>query len=97
VRTYATFRRKVECLIRTDVLPHLATGRPNVVIFGEDAGLLTAAIGSRGRAARAIVADPGGVASCRGQGFPCRTLELLGTLDRAYRRPLVYYCGPCPP
>ena len=26
VRTYATFRRKVECTIRTQVLPHLAHG-----------------------------------------------------------------------
>ena len=41
VTTYAAFRRKIECAIRTQVVPHLAHGRPNLVVFGEDAGLIT--------------------------------------------------------
>src|SRR5947209_590806 len=35
VVSYATFRRKIECMLRRYVLPHLAHGRPNVVVFNE--------------------------------------------------------------
>ena len=84
VRTSATFRRKMECLLREQVLPHLARGRPNVVVFDEDAGILTPAAGPRGAAARRIVADPLGDAACAGQEFPCRTLRLLSVLGDAY-------------
>ena len=48
VVSYATFRRKIDCMLRTYVLPHLARGRPNVVVFNEDIGLATMGIGSRG-------------------------------------------------
>ena len=43
--SYATFRTKIECLIRERVAPRLAHGEPNVVAFNEDIGLLT--IGDR--------------------------------------------------
>src|SRR6185312_11386045 len=52
VVSYATFRRKIECMLRPYVLPHLAHGRPNVVGFNEDIGLAAMGIGSRGRVAR---------------------------------------------
>ena len=52
IETYATFRTKMECLVREFVLPRLARGRPNVVALNEDVGLFTIATGSRGRAAR---------------------------------------------
>ncbi len=52
VETYASFRTKMECLVREFVLPRLARGRPNVVALNEDVGLFTIATGSRGRAAR---------------------------------------------
>jgi hypothetical protein len=91
VVTYAAFRRKVECAIRTQVLPHLAHGRPNLVVFGEDAGLATMAIGSRGGRARAFAAGPASDAACRGKGFPCVTIDLLSSIGDAYARPLTYY------
>ena len=91
VVTYAAFRRKIECAIRTQVVPHLAHGRPNLVVFGEDAGLITTAIGSRGRDARALVADPASDAECRGKGFPCVTTALLGSLGDGYARQIAYY------
>ena len=78
------FARKVECLLRDQVLPYRAATRPNVVVFDEDAGLLTGAAGPRGRAARRIVADPSGDAECSGQAFPCRTLHVLRLLGEAY-------------
>ena len=65
IETYATFRTKMECLVRDFVLPRLARGRPNVVALNEDVGLLTIATGSRGRVAREVFAD--GSPGCQGQ------------------------------
>src|SRR5690349_4954432 len=39
MRTAADYRHAVDCAIRTEVLPHLARGRPNLVVFDEDIGL----------------------------------------------------------
>lgn len=91
VRTAATFQRKMECLLREQVLPHLARGRPNVVVFDENAGILTAAAGPRGAEARRIGADPLGDAACAGQAFPCRTLRLLTVLGDAYAPERAFY------
>src|SRR5438309_1575175 len=85
---YAAFRTKIECLIRDDVVPYLARGRPNVVAFNEDVGLATVATGTRGAAARAIAQHP---PSCESQGVPCGTLAALGALDAGYARELAYY------
>ena len=55
VVSYASFRRKIDCMLRTYVLPHLARGRPNVVVFNEDIGLAALGVGSRGaRCPRAV-------------------------------------------
>ena len=43
VETYASFRTKIECMIRERVLPRLVHGAPNVVAFNEDVGLMTLA------------------------------------------------------
>ena len=90
VRTPRAFAAKVECLLREFVLPYRARHRPNVVVFDEDAGILTPATGPRGAAARRIAsgtADDG----CSGRPFPCRTLALLGSLGDAYARERTYY------
>lgn len=91
VVSYASFRTKLECLIRTDVVPHLAKGRPNVVAFDEDIGLMVAGIGSRGRAAQRILADPSSAPGCAGQAFPCQTLQVLAALNTGYARQRAYY------
>lgn len=91
VRTMGSFARKVECLLRAQVLPYRATGRPNVVLFDENAGLLAGASGSRGARARRIAANPGSDVKCRGQVFPCRTLNLLDVLGSAYARERRFY------
>src|SRR6266480_5809157 len=36
VVSYDSFRTKIECMIREDVVPFRARGRPNVVSFNED-------------------------------------------------------------
>ncbi len=87
----ATFRRKVECDLRTSVLPHLSRTRPNVVVFTEDVGLMTIGTGSRGAAARALLANPAARPGCEGQGFPCATLAALGAVGAGYAVPAAAY------
>src|SRR5205807_290085 len=90
VVSYASFRAKIDCLLRQYVVPHLARHRPNVVVFNEDVGLATIATGSRGEAARNGFAHPGGP-SCESQGVPCATLAALATVTTAYSVPLAAY------
>ena len=83
VTTYARFRTKIQCLLREYVLPYLARGRPNVVVFNEDVGLMTLGIGTRGAAARDAFGRNGGP-SCEREGEPCATLAALGAVTAAY-------------
>ncbi len=84
VENYRSFRLKIECMIRQYVVPFKATGRPNVVAFNEDVGLMTLATGSRGAAARDIFGQPGGPAGCSGSPPPCATVLALLSLGTAY-------------
>jgi hypothetical protein len=88
--SYDSFRTDIECLLKRYVLGHLARGRPNVVVFNEDIGLATAAIGTRGAAARELF-DQRQNPSCENQGEPCDTLAALGALTAAYAGPLADY------
>jgi hypothetical protein len=88
VVSYATFRRKIECMLRAYVLPHLASGRPNVVVFNEDIGLATMGIGSRGAGARRLFAHRGRPACT---GSLCEALGALASIASAYSRPLGAY------
>jgi hypothetical protein len=90
VVSYGSFYAAIDCMLRRYVLPHLARGRPNVVVFDEDVGLATVAIGSRGAAARNLFARPG-APSCERQGEPCGTLAALGALTAGYAGPLAAY------
>ncbi len=83
VVSYASFRTKIECMIRERVLPRLARGAPNVVAFNEDIGLMSLGIGSRGAAAREIIEDP--ASACpNGEGFPCATIQTIAALLQGY-------------
>ena len=90
VVTYAAFRRKIECMIRRDVVPRMARGRPNVVVFNEDIGLMTIGTGRRAAGARATLAG-GTPASCQGQASPCSALFALNTITEAYGSQLAAY------
>ncbi len=90
----ASFSRAIDCVMRVEVAPHLARGRPNLVVFDEDLGLETLAIGPRGAAARALLRN--GVTSCRGKSSPCATLATLQALDAGYGRALRYLDGRFP-
>ncbi len=90
VVSYASFRAKIECMLRRYVLPYLAPDRANVVVFDEDLGLATLAIGSRGAVAREFFAAPDGPA-CAQLGQPCGALGALASITAAYARPLAAY------
>lgn len=83
-----SFRQAIDCAMRTEVVPHLVHGRPNLVVFDEDIGLETLAAGPRGAKARAMLSN--GVPSCRGQASPCATLATLSAIDDGYGRALTY-------
>jgi hypothetical protein len=51
----AVYRHAIDCVMRTEVAPHLANGRANLVVFDEDIGLETIAAGPRGARARALL------------------------------------------
>ncbi|MEO6858466.1 MAG: hypothetical protein ABI323_07760 [Solirubrobacteraceae bacterium] len=87
MRTAAEYASAVDCAIRTEVLPHLAHGRPNLVVFDEDIGLETIAIGPRGADARAVLRS--GSPSCHGVSL-CPTLNTLNALGHGYAKPLGY-------
>jgi hypothetical protein len=86
--TPGDYQRAIDCVMRTEVAPHLARGRPNLVVFDEDVGLETLTIGSRGARARFVLSH--GVKSCQGKPFPCQTLAALSDLDGGYGRALKY-------
>jgi hypothetical protein len=90
VASYGSFRDKIECMLRTYVLGHLAGHRPNVVVFNEDIGLATLATGSRGAVAREFFARPDGP-SCGTAAQPCGALGALASITAAYGGPLAVY------
>ena len=93
VRSYASFRTKIECTIREYVVPRMARGRSNLVAFNEDVGLMTIATGSRGSGARALFEEPARGPSCEPQGVPCGVLLALGAVTASYGGPLAAYLG----
>jgi hypothetical protein len=86
--TAQNYRHAVECVMRREVAPYLARERPNLVVFDEDVGLETLAIGPRGAKARYLLRH--GSPSCRGKPFPCETLASLTELNRGYSQALAY-------
>jgi len=92
VVTYEAFRRKIECMIIEYVKPRLATGRPNVVAFTEDVGLLTIATGSRGAVARNGFAGPGRAAECESAGSPpACAAAALAAIESGYAKEAAGY------
>jgi hypothetical protein len=86
--TSADYARAIDCALRAEVLPHVARGRPNLVVFDEDIGLETIAVGPRGAAARTLLRRGNG---CTGD--LCLTLATLTAVDSGYGRALTYLQG----
>ncbi|MCU1586955.1 MAG: Glycerophosphoryl diester phosphodiesterase, partial [Frankiales bacterium] len=58
VATYDAFRTAMRCQIEDFVVPLLVPGRPTLVVFNEDIGLMTLALGRRGAAVLAQAGTP---------------------------------------
>ena len=87
--TAASFAHAIDCVMRLEVAPYLAKGRPNLVVFDEDLGIETLAIGRRGAAARTLLRD--GVPSCRVTPLRrVRDARDARRLDGGYARALRY-------
>jgi hypothetical protein len=86
--TAADYVRAIDCVMRNEVAPHVAKGRPNLVVFDEDIGLEAIGAGPRGATARALLRH--GVSSCAGQAPPCATIETLLALNGSYGKALAY-------
>ncbi len=82
VETYASFRTKMRCLMEDQVVPLMQPGLPMLVVYNEDIGLMTLAIGSRGAAVRAHAASP--ARGPAGDGAPAGIATALGALNSAY-------------
>lgn len=85
--TASDYAHAIHCALATEVLPHLARGRANLVVFDEDVGLETLAIGPRGAAARALLRS--GDPACHGVSL-CPTLDTLTALNTGYQPALSY-------
>jgi hypothetical protein len=88
VTTGGVYARAIDCAIRAEVVPYLAHGRPNLVVFDEDIGLEVLAAGPRGATARSYLRS--GAPGCAGKPFPCATIATLTTLTSAYSQPLAF-------
>ena len=86
---YAAFRTKMRCLMEEHVVPFMKPGVPSLVVYNEDAGLMTIATGSRGAAVRAQAQTPLGAPL--GDGAPLGILGALGLLNVAYLPQVLAY------
>ena len=91
VRTYARFRRKIECLIREYVRPRMAKDRPNVIALTEDVGLMTLATGSRGKETRQTFENGGQAPGCENAPSPCGVAFALTSISAGYAKEVTAY------
>lgn len=95
VESYRSFDEKIECLTRRYVGPHWPVpGKVGMVVFNEDIGLATLAIGSRGAAARAFASLPApgdAPALFNRTGQPPGAAAALGMIAAGYARQLGAY------
>jgi hypothetical protein len=78
---YATWRTTWRCLMEELVEPYRKPGQPTMVVFPEDGGLPTIALGPRGRTVRAQASSPLRAAT---PAVPLGLAGALGQLNLAY-------------
>ncbi len=89
VATYDDFRTKMRCLMEEHVVPVLDDDLPTLVVFNEDIGLMTLAVGSRGATVREQAATP--LRAPAGDGAPAGIAAALGQLNGAYAPQIAEY------
>ncbi|TJY61072.1 hypothetical protein E4T66_10590 [Sinimarinibacterium sp. CAU 1509] len=86
---YASFRTKMRCLMEDHAVPQMRSDLPMLVVYNEDAGLMTLATGSRGTVVRAQAQTPLGAPL--GDAAPLGIVAALGLLNTAYLPQVLAY------
>jgi hypothetical protein len=86
--SYETWRTAMRCLVEETVVPHRKPGVPTLVVFPEDIGLPTLAIGPRGATVRAQARTPARAAS---EAVPLGLAGALVQLNTAYAPQIAAY------
>lgn len=97
VADYATWRTTVRCLMEELVEPYRRPGQPVLVVFPEDMGLPTIALGARGWSARQQARS---IARSASEAVPLGLAGALGQLNLAYAPQVAAYqstLGPIDP
>lgn len=89
VVSYDSFRTKMRCLMEEHVVPVMVPGLPTLVVYNEDAGLMTIAGGSRGALVRAQAETVLGAPL--GDGAPLGIVGALGLLNVSYLPQVLAY------
>ena len=89
VADYAAFRTAIRCTIEDFVVPLMVPGRPTLVVFNEDIGLMTLATGRRGATVRAQAGSP--LRAPAPNQAPLGAAAALGQLNAAYAPQVAAY------
>ena len=89
--TYYDFAHKIDCMVQRYVLPYQRTDVPNLVVFNEDIGLATLAIGSRGTPVRAYEASPAGKGIGDTGPGPIGAAGAIALVNASYAKQIAYY------
>jgi hypothetical protein len=88
VKSYKTFRHKMECLFLDYVVPSRSATKPNVVVLNEDVGLATLGLGTRGLGARTIAASP-----LKDPQNLLGAIAAFGAVGASYSAQIAYYAA----
>jgi glycerophosphoryl diester phosphodiesterase len=91
VVSYESFRTKMRCLMEDHVMPVLRRDVPMLVVFNEDIGLMTLAIGSRGQLVRELAASPLRAPAGDQAAAPLGAVLGLGLINAAYAPQVAAY------
>lgn len=86
--SYDTWRTAMRCLVEETVVPHMRPGVPTLVVFPEDIGLPTLALGARGATVRAQAHTPARAAT---EALPLGMAGALLQLNTAYAPQIAAY------
>jgi glycerophosphoryl diester phosphodiesterase len=89
VASYDSFRTKMRCLMEDHAMPLRKPGLPMLVVYNEDIGLMTLAIGTRGRLVREQAATP--LRAPAGEQAPLGVAGALGLINAAYAPQVLAY------